>query len=250
MNLEIVQRAPLKVVGLQAKFISVLSADATSSRIIPDLWDAFIRNYQQIQHRVGNDMYGVIWGDPLPQRTHPDQLNYIAGIEVTSFEGQPEGFVAREVPGGTFAKAVHAGTPANLKATLEVLYREALPQSGFAPTGEAELEVYGARFNPARPESELDIYVSVRPASAPRTANVLPTEAVPDRPAVVRSTTRRRPTGARTPKAAKPKSRKVRLKPSRKKTAKKPVKKPTTKPARKPARRAKKPARKSRVRRK
>ncbi|MCC6573996.1 MAG: effector binding domain-containing protein [Planctomycetes bacterium] len=164
MKVDIIQRKPAKVAGLHARFISILSADAPANNPIKPLWDGFSRSFQQVPNRVGQQMYGLIYGSPMSERTHPDELNYIAAVEVSSLDGLPKGFVGREVPGGTYARATHAGLLGNLKRTLQVLYREALPAAGLEPVG-TEIEVYDQRFKGDSMESEMDILVAVRPAA-------------------------------------------------------------------------------------
>ncbi len=165
MKIEIVERKAFRIAGLHAKFISILSADATNTNVIPHLWDAFMRNAGQVKNRVGSDMYGVIYASPLGERAHQDELNYIAGVEVSEPGGQPRDFVTREIPAGKFARVTHVGALKNLKATLTALYREALPAAKLEPAGVAEIEVYGKKFVLDKPDSEFDILVSVKPAT-------------------------------------------------------------------------------------
>src|SRR6185436_8769459 len=87
---QIVEKPELTVVGCQASFIHALSPDTTNFKVIPPLWDKFIRRAKQVPGRIGHDMFGVIWGRPEAERKHPHELEYLAGVPVSPASEVPK----------------------------------------------------------------------------------------------------------------------------------------------------------------
>jgi AraC family transcriptional regulator len=159
---QILEKPELKVVGMETPFISGLSPQTTNFQVIPPLWGAFVRRHAEIANHVGKEMYGIIYGKPADQRSHPDELQYIAGVAVSSAKDIPQGMVSRTIPAGTFACVTHRGPIRKIRDTIFELYRVWLPQSGFEHAGIADVELYDDRFNPDSDESEFDYWISVK----------------------------------------------------------------------------------------
>jgi AraC family transcriptional regulator len=151
----------LKVIGLEAAFINALSPDATNLKVIGPLWDQFCHLANKVPSRVGTAMIGVIYGRPEAQRAHPDELQYIASVPVSSTAEVPSGLVARTVAAGTFAVFIHRGPIQGIGETVREIYRIWLPQSGYRHAGIADVELYDERFHCDRETSEMEYWVSV-----------------------------------------------------------------------------------------
>ena len=160
---QIVEKPALTVVGLEAAFISGLSAESTAAAVIPPLWEAFGPRATQVPNRFGRDMFGVIDGRPKAQRTHPDELQYIAGVQVEGSGELPDGMVSHTVPTGTFAVFTHRGPIQNLRTTIQEIYRVWLPQSAYQHAQIADIELYDRRFDCNRADSALEYWISVIP---------------------------------------------------------------------------------------
>jgi AraC family transcriptional regulator len=150
-----------KVVGLGAKFISIRSPERNNSTVIPALWDRFIKRIGAIPNKIGRGAMGLVEELPAAERSHPDELLYIAGAEVSSFEGAPAGMVHRVIPAGRYALFTHKGKLSGLERTMNYICGQWMPSCGLRFRKEAQLEVYDERFNPGSDDSEFDILVAV-----------------------------------------------------------------------------------------
>ena len=70
---EIVTKPELTVIGMRAAFIHALSPDATNFEVIGPLWQRFIDRADSVPNRIGNSMYGIVYGEPEDERSHPDE---------------------------------------------------------------------------------------------------------------------------------------------------------------------------------
>src|SRR3954465_6382361 len=100
---QIVQKPALIVVGLETAFIHALSPETDNFKVIPPLWDAICHRASEIRHRVGTEMYGIIYSRPERARVHPHELQYIAGVAASQAGDIPSGMISRAIPAGTFA---------------------------------------------------------------------------------------------------------------------------------------------------
>lgn len=160
---QIVEKPALTVVGLEAAFIHALSPQSTGATVIPPLWDKVGHRASEVPCRIGQAMYGIIYSKPEAERSHPDELQYIAAVAVSSPAAPPEGMVCHTVPAGTFAVFLHRGPITNIAETCREIYRGWLPQSTWQHAGIADVELYDHRFNCEGEASEMEYWVSVKP---------------------------------------------------------------------------------------
>ena len=164
---QIVEKPELRVVGLAAPFISGLSPDATNSEVIGPLWDQFLHRAAQVPNRLGREMYGIIFERPAGDRRHPHEMQYVAGVRVSSPAAVPDGMVGHTVPAAAFAVFTHRGPVKTIGHTLAEIYRDWLPRSGYRHAGLADVELYDHRFRVDRDDSEMEYWVPVVPTSQP-----------------------------------------------------------------------------------
>jgi AraC family transcriptional regulator len=160
---QIIEKPALTVIGLEAAFIHALSQQSTGATVIPTLWDKFGHRAGEVQGRSGDAMYGIIYGKPEAERSHPDELQYIAAVAVDSQRAIPEGMVRHTVPAGTFAVFLHRGPITNIAQTCREIYRVWLPQSPWQHAGIADVELYDHRFKCEGEASEMEYWLSVKP---------------------------------------------------------------------------------------
>lgn len=163
---QIVEKLELKVVGIEAAFIHSLSPDATNLAVIGPLWQKFSQRAGQVPNRIGREMFGIICDRPKVERSHPDELQYLAGVAVSSADKIPEGMIARTVPAGTFAVFLHRGPIRAIGATMHEIYRVWLPQSAYRHAQIADIELYDRRFCMDSDDSEMEYWISVMPKAA------------------------------------------------------------------------------------
>lgn len=160
---QITEKPELLVAGFEAPFIHALSPDATNFKVIGPLWDRLIHNVESVPNRVGKEMYGVIYGRPEAERSHPDELQYVAGVPVCRDSELPDGMVSHTVISNTFAVFTHRGPIGNIGNTCREIYRNWLPQSSYEHAGIADVELYDDRFNCESDDSEMEYWISLRP---------------------------------------------------------------------------------------
>jgi AraC family transcriptional regulator len=163
---QIVEKPALTVVGLETPFIHVLSPQATNAEVIGPLWGKFMQRAKDVPNRVGHEMFGVIYGRPEARRAHPDELQYLAGVAVSSAAELPGGMVAHTVPPGTFAVFTHRGPIKTIVGTIEQIYRVWLSQSAYQHAQIADVELYDRRFCVDGEDSEMEYWISVTPKTS------------------------------------------------------------------------------------
>ncbi|MDE2823798.1 MAG: GyrI-like domain-containing protein [Chloroflexota bacterium] len=161
---EIIQRDAFTLVGVEAPFIGALSPDANNFEVIPPLWDQFVDRIEEIKHRSDKACYGLVLTPPVGDRSHPDELLYVAGAVVSEVSSVPEGMVRHEVPAATYAVFTHRGPIANLPETIRFAMEVWLPRSGYR-WNLIEVERYDHRFSIELPqESEMETWLGIVPA--------------------------------------------------------------------------------------
>ena len=160
---EIVEKDAFTVVGMETHFISALSSDTNNFELVPALWHRFINLLDEVESRTDEACYGLIITRPERERSHPDELLYVAGTAVRGVASIAEGMVSHTVPASTFAVITHRGPIADLPETIRCAMEEWLPGSGYR-WNLLEVERYDHRFSIESPEeSEMEIWIGVVP---------------------------------------------------------------------------------------
>ena len=140
-----------------------LSPECNTQQVLGQLWSEFPGRAGSVPHRSGETMYGIIYGLPEVQRSHPHELQYIAAVQVSQAAGVPEGMVAWTVPAGKFAVFLHRGPIQRIAETCRYIYREWLPASTYEHSEVADVELYDDRFCADSESSEMEYWISIRP---------------------------------------------------------------------------------------
>ena len=159
----IVESPAMTFVGLEVSFNHGLSKDSTAAQVIGPLWGQFGCRAEEVANRVGREMHGVIYGRPETERKHPDELQYIAAVQVSAADKLPPNMVARTIPAATYAVFLHRGPIQGITNTVREIYREWIPQSGYQHAEIADIELYDSRFDCESPTSEMEYWISVVP---------------------------------------------------------------------------------------
>jgi len=166
VDVRIVEAPARVLIGLEAKFRHALSAESNAATTIPPLWDTFAPRIAEIGTRSEPVCYGLITGDPVDQRAHPDELRYLACVPVREGAAAPEGMVLRTLPAGTFAAFTLVGPIREIGTHCRTIYESWLPASEYRHAGIADLELYDARFNSDSDESVIEYWISIEPRPA------------------------------------------------------------------------------------
>ncbi len=157
----VIQTLPARtVIGLGAKFISVLSPERDNHIVIPKLWHDFTPLLGTISRRVNTEAMGCVYC-----RGNSDggdgECYYLACVEVAPGTPAPSGLEARDLPGGRHAVFTHKGKLDTIGQTMAAIYGSWLPNSGERLRCAPDLEIYGPRFNPTSDSSEFEICLPI-----------------------------------------------------------------------------------------
>jgi AraC family transcriptional regulator len=156
------QKAPIRLVGLRAKFRSGLAPDNNAGEVIGPLWGQLHGRLAEIDRSDPTVLYGYSWhGDPA-QKSHPDELEYVAGAPVSAGAAVPEGMEAVETADALYAVFEHRGSMTGFGDTLAAIYGTWLPDSGYVGNGLGDVEVYDERWNMEGPGSVMEYWVGIR----------------------------------------------------------------------------------------
>jgi AraC family transcriptional regulator len=150
MGIKIVERGAFTVVGLKYR-------GKNENNEIPQLWRVLGPRTGEIENLADDT---AAYGISANMDKESGEFDYIAGFEVSSTEGLPEGMVAFEVPGDRYA--VFATTLPKIGETFHNAYETWLPQAGHQLTGGPEFELYDEQFDPQDPDSEFDLYIPIK----------------------------------------------------------------------------------------
>lgn len=101
--------------------------DSEVVRMAPKLWEEFDKRMAEVKNAVPGRAYGVMCTES--DLVSMKKWDYIACMEVRSFEDIPEGMVKFEVPEQTYAIFAHRGNLNKLGNSFKHIYNEWLPQS-------------------------------------------------------------------------------------------------------------------------
>lgn len=139
-----IQRRPaMTVAGDRTLFYGADSEKNNIGEKLPPLWEAFLPRRFSIEHARTDICYGVV----RQERPGDDQLEYVAGIEVSIALSVPADMAMVEVPEATYAIFEHRGAAQAIDRTVSYAYSAWLMQSGRRHTGGPDLEIYDARFH-------------------------------------------------------------------------------------------------------
>jgi len=135
----IVEQAACDYVGVQTRFLSLLSDDSESREVVPALWLDFLERRDEIT-AAGEDDYGLCFPSDIPERM--DELVYLAGTRVTRLEEVPAGMAHRRVPATRYAVFEHPGAATSLPDTILYTLLDWLPSSAFEYGGGVEIDFH------------------------------------------------------------------------------------------------------------
>lgn len=135
---------------------------------IPEQWKRFHARLGEVEGRVDPAEFGLVYA---ADGAGPG-FEYVTGVMVDEAAALPDGFVERRPPVRDFAVFTHRGPVSALASTLNAIFGEWLPGSGYRVGGDPQCtEVYGPDFDPKTLTGDIDVYIPVEKDEAgPRTA--------------------------------------------------------------------------------
>lgn len=156
----IVELAPIRVVGIRGE-------TTLRDNQLPLLWQRFNGMAADIPNKApqarGFGICEACQDNTLYIMNSDVLFTEVVAVEVQTFEGVPEGFVTKEIPGGKYAVFTHRGPLGALTQTFDYIWG-----TWFLATKEEldcreDFELYDERFlGYEHPESEVDLYIPIR----------------------------------------------------------------------------------------
>lgn len=146
---EVYVQKEMQLVGMGTRFFGSDSEKNNIGDKLPPLWQQFLLRLPEIKHTVGGICYGIV----RQLRENSDELEYFCAIEVSATAEVPVGMLALRNPASTYARFEHKGAVNLIDNTVNYIYSTWLSRSGRKHSAAADLEFYGAAYNPTSNES-------------------------------------------------------------------------------------------------
>lgn len=151
---------PKKLVG---KHLTTTMANNRTA----ELWKSFMPQRKAIPNSVDPDLISMQVfpvGFSFQNFDVHAPFEKWAAIEVSNYLQIPDGMESFDLPGGLYAVFLHKGPASEGERTFRYIFREWLPQSGYALDNRPHFEVLGAKYKNNEPDSEEEIWIPVKPA--------------------------------------------------------------------------------------
>lgn len=162
MEPQIVSLPALHLLGLSARFIPPTSPDADNLDVVPKLYERFCPMIAKLPRPQDKYIYGAARCPTDSQRRHPDELEYIASINVAPGTKAEPPLTMWHIPAGTYACFTHRGPVAKLGETINYAFGSWLPRSKYAHTGGPNLDRQDERFGDGGKDCVFDFLVPIK----------------------------------------------------------------------------------------
>jgi AraC family transcriptional regulator len=157
---KIVELPEIKVAGLRGE------TTLRDNRLL-ELWQRANSTFTQVPNRIPNGRgFGICEAcltGTLYTMNEDIMFSEVAGTEVYSFEGLPEPFVRKIIPGGRYAVFTHQGTLRMLPQTFDYIWGTWFLTTKEEMDGREDFEMYDSRFlGYDHPKSETDLYIPIQ----------------------------------------------------------------------------------------
>jgi AraC family transcriptional regulator len=150
--------APPRIVRREAMLMSGISQRYSGSNAgMTSQWERFVPHLGHIPGQVGAIAYGVVYN------SDEAGCDYMTGVEVSQFAGQPPEFARLRIPEQTYAVFEHREHISSIAATWKAIWNEALPRSGYKAADGPALERYDERFDGRTGLGGLEIWIPIAP---------------------------------------------------------------------------------------
>jgi AraC family transcriptional regulator len=129
-----------------------------------ELWRAFMPRLKEVNNKIGSDLYSIEVYDS--QFFNNFDLNHgfvkWAAIEVTDFNGIPDGLETFELSGGLYAVFTHHSPASNATETYQFVFEKWLPNSIYTLDDRPHFAVMGEKYKHEELTSEEEIWIPIR----------------------------------------------------------------------------------------
>lgn len=161
--------SPIKIEKIEAFELAGMKAVLRAAQPDPSsLWKRFMPQLKHLEpHRENDDLYALQqYPSPLKSLEFEPESRFEcwAGTRIKSGSAPlPEGIKRLQVKGGLYAIFIHRGPASAFSHTLQAIYDQWLPGSGYKIDQRAHFQVMGPGYaGPNHPEAEEEIWIPVR----------------------------------------------------------------------------------------
>ena len=148
MEPRIIYKPAFTIVGL-------IQDGKASKRKADRLWEELGARFGEIPHVDPDVGFGV----HIKPR---DGRRYLVGFAVGGAGSVPEGMVEFHLDGHAYAVFTHRGRVDRLEETVQNIYSDWLPKSGYCRDGDFYLEYYDDHFTPHSDDSAMFLFIPVK----------------------------------------------------------------------------------------
>jgi AraC family transcriptional regulator len=124
---------------------------------IPAQWQRFAPNIGNLPGQVGRITYGV-----CTNADDAGNFEYVAGVEVASFDGLPAELTRMRIPAQRYAVFSHRDHISAIRSTFYTIWNKWLPDSGHEIADAPNFERYGEAFDPWRGTGGVEIWIPLK----------------------------------------------------------------------------------------
>lgn len=147
---------PLLIAGLRKIYAPA------AMRGIPMQWQVFAPHIGKIPGQIGRATYGVCWQAP-----DSSNIEYLTGVEASTFAGIPDDFTVVSLPAAKYAVFPHRAHVSRLYETCDAISKW-LPESGHQSAAAADAETpafferYSEEFDPQTGMGGMEVWVPLQ----------------------------------------------------------------------------------------
>jgi AraC family transcriptional regulator len=141
----------LLIAGLSERYTHASSAG------IPSQWQRFQQHIGHFPGQIGKVAYGVFYNTD-----DSGTMDYITGVEVADFSELPKEFARLRIPEHLYAVFTHQGHVSAIRGTMNAIWNNWLPASGYEAADAPGFERYDETFNPDSGLGGFEIWIPVR----------------------------------------------------------------------------------------
>jgi AraC family transcriptional regulator len=163
MKPEISKLPALHLLGLSARFIRPMSPEANNLDVVPKLYARFGPMIPTLPSQQDKYVYGAARCPADTESRHPDELEYLAAINVAPGTKARAPLTIWKIPAATYAVFTHRGPVANLGETINYVFSTWLPRSKYVHASGPNLDRQDERFGDGGADCEFDYLIPVLP---------------------------------------------------------------------------------------
>ena len=150
---------PTRIFTAEPQVLAGLAKTYTFANMgeIPEQWAEFAPQIGSAVNAIEKFAFGVV------SDMDSNGFRYMSAIKVVDPKSLPEGWSAIELPSLTFVEFLHTGHVSTLCETIDLIWKEWLPQSGKDLAEPSFMvEVYGDNFNPHTGDGDIGLWLAVK----------------------------------------------------------------------------------------